>query len=92
MTISNLLSWASIKRKISESEQKMLTNVLSSYDFDGFIFTTRAKVKKSLKQPRCFVLQNGKISKEISGNSKIYGLFCGVGGGKILIFTHTPSK
>lgn len=91
MKISNVLARAKKDIKISDSEIDMLTNLLGNYEWDGYLTAPKKKIiEAAIKYPHCFILQNGRFLKEKpSKNAKCYGILCGVGKGKILIF---PSK
>lgn len=94
MTISNILFRVKQNNySLSKKDEEMLTCTLAPYTFDSFIFAPKAKIRKAATTTSgCYVLQNGKISKKVVGKTPIFGFFCGIGGGKILVFTKKVSK
>lgn len=86
MTISNIIARARKTINISDAEADKLCNFFINDEFDGYIIASREKIVEAAKKDsRCYILQHGKLSKEINGNSKIYGVFFGIGHRKILV-------
>lgn len=87
MTISNILFRVKQNNySLSKKDEEMLTCTLAPYTFDSFIFAPRAEIRKvATTTSGCYILQNGKISKKVVGKTPIFGIFCGIGGGKILV-------